>query len=119
MVQGSDAGKGRSREADRGETGDNDDHRHADVGGLGRWPHPGKPTGNREGATAVADVLAVERGARQKAEAEIAVLRQELGALKIEVAELRAETRVRTAIDGVEARLAKLETPLARLKAAS
>ena len=79
-------------------------------------------------ADAIASVIAVERGARQKAETDFAVLKLELAALKGEVAELRAlktevaelrgELRVRSAIDGVEARLAKLEVPLSRLKAA-
>ena len=79
-------------------------------------------------ADAIANVIAVERGARQKAETEVAVLKLqlaalksemvELRALKSEVAELRGELRVRSAIDGVEARLAKLQVPLSRLKAA-
>jgi hypothetical protein len=80
-------------------------------------------------ADAIAEVIKVERGARQKAETETAVLKLELAALKSEVAELRAlktevaelrgELRVRSAIDGVEDRLGELEGPLARLKEAS
>ena len=72
---------------------------------------------------AIGDVLADERLAHRKAVDELRrendMLRQELAVLKTEVAELRGELRVRSAIDGVESRLAKLEVPLARLKAAS
>jgi hypothetical protein len=68
--------------------------------------------------TAVADVMAAELKTYQKAVDEIAVLRSELTALKAEVAELLGQVRVRSAIDGVESRLAKLEAPLSRLRAA-
>ena len=68
--------------------------------------------------TAVADMMAAELKTRRKAEEDKVVLRQELAALKTEMAELRGELRVRSAIDSVELRLTKLEAPLARLRAA-
>ena len=71
---------------------------------------------------AIGDVMADERvanwTAHEERRRENETLRQELQALKTEVAELRGELRVRTAIDGVESRLAKLEVPLSRLRAA-
>ena len=60
---------------------------------------------------AVADVVGIESKARQKLEAEHAVTRQELLALKRELAELRGEFKMRAALDDLQARLAKLETP--------
>ena len=60
---------------------------------------------------AIADLLAIERDLHTKLEAEHAVTRQELAALKSELAELRAEAGVRGTVDDLQARLAKLETP--------
>ena len=54
------------------------------------------------------DVIAAERGTREKAETEAAV-RQELAALKSEVAELRAEAKVRGTVDDLQARLDQIE----------
>jgi hypothetical protein len=62
---------------------------------------------------AVADVigkaLAAERSARQKAETEITVIRQELSALRTEVSDLRAEVRVRGSLDEVQTRIDRIE----------
>ena len=64
-------------------------------------------------AGAVADVLApIEK----EHKAALDELRAEVAALKSELSELRAEAKVRSAIDDVQARLAKLETPT-RLRA--
>ena len=59
---------------------------------------------------AIADLLAEEQKARQKLEAEHTVTRQELLALKSEVAELRGELKTRTALADMEARMARMET---------
>jgi len=70
---------------------------------------------------AVADLLTEERKTRQKLEAEHSVTRQELAALKNEVAELRGELKTRAALAEMEARLMRMEaTPTsARLKTVS
>ncbi len=59
---------------------------------------------------AVADVVAIESKARQTLEAEHAVTRQELLAVKSELAELRGELKTRSALADMEARLARMET---------
>ena len=59
---------------------------------------------------AIADVVAIETKARQTLEAEHAVTRQELLALKGELAELRGELKTRAALADMEARLARMET---------
>ncbi len=63
---------------------------------------------------AIADVIApIEK----KHRAALDALRAEVALLKSEVAELRAEAKLRGSLDDLQARLAKLETP-PRLKAA-
>jgi hypothetical protein len=47
-------------------------------------------------------------------ERAVAVLRQELSALKSEVSELRSEATVRSTIEAVSERLAKIETAAER-----
>ena len=65
-------------------------------------------------AGAVADVLGpIEK----KHRVALDELRTEVAALRNELAECRAEAKVRGSLDDVQARLAKLETP-PRLKAA-
>ena len=63
----------------------------------------------------MSDLLGKERSARQTLEAETAVVRQELAALKLELAELRGELKTKSAMADMEARLMRLETPT-RLK---
>ena len=88
----------------------------------GMWVDQRMQASEKTLLAAVGDVMADERVANRTAHEELRceneALRQELQTLKTEVAELRGELRVRTAIDGVESRLAKLEAPLSRLRAA-
>ena len=67
---------------------------------------------------ALKDQIAGETDARQRAEVEIAVVKQELQALKNEFADLRGELKTRSALADMEARLARMEAPSspARLK---
>ena len=58
---------------------------------------------------AIADLLAEEQKARQKLEAEHIVTRQELAAVKQELAELRGEIKVRGALSEMTQRLDKIE----------
>ena len=66
-------------------------------------------------ADCVGDLLG---GIEKKHKAALDALRSEVALLKRELAETRAEMGVRSAVDDLQARLAKLETP-PRLKAAS
>ena len=62
-----------------------------------------------------------EREARQKADVEISVLRQDLTSIRHELAELKGELKTRSALADMETRLARMETSPtpARLKTVS
>ena len=54
--------------------------------------------------------IAGERDARQKADVEISVLRQELITIRRELAELKGELKTRSVLADFETRLARIET---------